>query len=163
MNVNVWPPLPSDALMCFTQRYFSSRWHLQSRWHRAEIKMGPVSVLPLPVSYMNIQTLNHCIHSILLFFSFSFFLGGVLFYFSGLRVASGSCHSLRSVNFLLPIKMQIHISMQGVMDLRKPWGFLLSGFYWFNFNLGCLSKIYLSLKVQFKMPLLLFRVSGFRS
>lgn len=62
----------------------------------------------------------------------------LLFYFPGQNVASGRCHSLRSVNFLLPIKMQIHTCMQCMMDLGKPWSFLLTILYWFNFNLNCL-------------------------
>lgn len=78
----------------------------------------------------------------------AFFFFWLPFYFLGLKVASGSCRSLRSVNFLLPIKMQIHISMQCVMDLCKPWGFLHSILYWLDFNLDCLSKLCRFLKVQ---------------
>lgn len=63
------------------------------------------------------------------------------FYSLGLQAASERCHSLRSVHFLLPIKMQIHYSMHYAMDLGKPWRFLLTILCWFNFNLNCLSKL----------------------
>lgn len=113
----------------------------------AEVKTSPVLVLGLPVRSMSIWAVNHCMYSILIScLHFFFFL--LPFYFLGLKVASGSCHSLRSVNFLLPIKMQIHISMQCVMGLCKPWGFLHSILYWPDFNLDCLSKLCRFLKVQ---------------
>jgi hypothetical protein len=56
--------------------------------------------------------------------------------------------------FLQPIKMQIHTSMQCVIDLDKRWGFLLSILYWLRVNLGCLSKLslFLGIQIKFQFP-----------
>lgn len=84
----------------------------------------------------------------------------LLFHFSGLQVASGSCHRLRSVNFLLPIKMQIHLSMERVMDLGKP------GVFSFRVSTGLILiwTVYQSLSVpqsSLKGPPLPRRLSRF--
>ena len=66
----------------------SSCLHIQSKWNRDEKQTSPVLVLPLTVVCVNIQAINHCIYSILIFF---FFL--LLFYFPGLKVTSERCQS----------------------------------------------------------------------
>ena len=117
------------------------REYMVQNGNRNEPCVGPAPASQ-PCEHKGCKTLYILCTDFLLFF----FL--LLFYFPRLKSASGRCHSLRSVNCLLPIKMQIHTSMQCMMDLGKLWSFLTI-LYWFHFNLNCLSKLSLFLEVLF--------------